>query len=501
MKSSVSDATKRAHDFLSRLRNDDDHNNCDRVVLDSDLASLESNWIAFKELLTRLGRRARTCNGFRCSKEVALFYTSSPSRHASSVSNSPISDKRVIDLRDDVSGSLLKEKGRRWFPKLSIAYRVHIKSRVKLRYRSRNASRDTSFTLSDWNTTNSSLLSLDTSNNHSFAAQHSPLAKNVSNTSAPQERDVCDIVRDLRMRVPCEEQQPEVNDFNHSNSTSDCEELSNLHCRSVAADVTSSSCESLFSTRDLESEFEHRREEPLSSASDNTSNNNLSISLQQQNQLEHPFGMETPKRRHGSTGSGSATPRSSPKLRASPCQAEEDSPISFKRRRVSSSSDGDDVIAPASPIESPIPGDASSSWFSPIVGKPEVESASPEVARQDLSSPPSRRQLSFENMVVTSSTPSVASSGMTTPTDSPYGTVDFRRKYRKDELWAAIQDDYRYLMGDDIIETCKVSVTSLRKCCFIESSSTLLCCRSLVIVLQLLKGSIMYRVFLSRKLR
>ena len=67
-------------------------------------------------------------------------------------------------------------------------------------------------------------------------------------------------------------------------------------------------------------------------------------------------------------------------------------------------------------------------------------------------------QLSFEQL--SSAYSSSRSSCLTTPTDSPHGTVDFRKRYRQDELWAAIRSDYQYLMGDDIIETCKVRIST-----------------------------------------
>ena len=52
------------------------------------------------------------------------------------------------------------------------------------------------------------------------------------------------------------------------------------------------------------------------------------------------------------------------------------------------------------------------------------------------------------------STPSL----MSTPSASPSGTMKehFRRKYRKDELWAAIETNYKYLMDKGIIEACQV---------------------------------------------
>ena len=48
---------------------------------------------------------------------------------------------------------------------------------------------------------------------------------------------------------------------------------------------------------------------------------------------------------------------------------------------------------------------------------------------------------------------------VSTPSASPSGTLKehFRRKYRKDELWAAIETNYKYLMDKGIIEACQVS--------------------------------------------
>ena len=47
---------------------------------------------------------------------------------------------------------------------------------------------------------------------------------------------------------------------------------------------------------------------------------------------------------------------------------------------------------------------------------------------------------------------------MSTPSASPSGTLKeyFRRKYRKDELWASIETNYKYLMDEGIIEACQV---------------------------------------------
>ncbi|XP_052767291.1 uncharacterized protein LOC128208037 [Mya arenaria] len=49
---------------------------------------------------------------------------------------------------------------------------------------------------------------------------------------------------------------------------------------------------------------------------------------------------------------------------------------------------------------------------------------------------------------------------MSTPSMSPSNTLlkeHFRRKYRKDELWAAIETNYKYLMDKGIIEACQMS--------------------------------------------
>ena len=45
-----------------------------------------------------------------------------------------------------------------------------------------------------------------------------------------------------------------------------------------------------------------------------------------------------------------------------------------------------------------------------------------------------------------------------TPTSSPAGSLrrDFKQRYKKDELWKAIESNYKYLMDKEIIETCQV---------------------------------------------
>lgn len=89
----------------------------------------------------------------------------------------------------------------------------------------------------------------------------------------------------------------------------------------------------------------------------------------------------------------------------------------------------------------------------------------------DLPTEPKRRRLTADDtpsqvsseMSSRSHSPSLSEflddSLMSTPNASPSGTLKehFRRKYRKDELWAAIETNYKYLMDKGIIEACQVS--------------------------------------------
>ncbi|XP_053408387.1 uncharacterized protein LOC123564827 [Mercenaria mercenaria] len=60
---------------------------------------------------------------------------------------------------------------------------------------------------------------------------------------------------------------------------------------------------------------------------------------------------------------------------------------------------------------------------------------------------------------------------MSTPNASPSGTLKehFRRKYRKDELWAAIETNYKYLMDKGIIEACQTPESDVEE---IKANST-----------------------------
>ena len=143
----------------------------------------------------------------------------------------------------------------------------------------------------------------------------------------------------------------------------------------------------------------------------------------------------------GSSSTGSST-RASPQpyhqrpgTRASPVNLTEESPTSKRRR------------------------------MSPGIGEPDTAGSS-----RSASPPDSLINLAIMGESSFSSqsgeqhwaSQSFDSSNVSTPLDSPMSTIcraprDFRGRYKKDELWAAIQSDYQYLMDDEIIETCKVS--------------------------------------------
>lgn len=76
-------------------------------------------------------------------------------------------------------------------------------------------------------------------------------------------------------------------------------------------------------------------------------------------------------------------------------------------------------------------------------------------------------------------------STVSSPTASPATfRREFRRKCKKDDLWRAIADDYKYLMDDGIVETCKVSIlTSVSTCEYTT------CTRISLILLQLVHTS------------
>ncbi|KAL4237335.1 hypothetical protein ACF0H5_002053 [Mactra antiquata] len=96
----------------------------------------------------------------------------------------------------------------------------------------------------------------------------------------------------------------------------------------------------------------------------------------------------------------------------------------------------------------------------------------------DLPTEPKRRRLTADDtpssigsqvssqMSSRSHSPSLSEflddSQLSTPAQSPSGTLKehFRRKYKKDELWAAIETNYKYLMDKGIIEACQQSQDS-----------------------------------------
>ncbi|XP_076464903.1 uncharacterized protein LOC143296731 [Babylonia areolata] len=94
------------------------------------------------------------------------------------------------------------------------------------------------------------------------------------------------------------------------------------------------------------------------------------------------------------------------------------------------------------------------------------ESLSPD--DPDLPTGPKRRRMNGDpagSMSSGSGSPlmSADSSMAATPTSSPAGTLprDFRQRYKKDELWKAIESNYQYLMDKEIIETCQSTETAL----------------------------------------
>lgn len=87
----------------------------------------------------------------------------------------------------------------------------------------------------------------------------------------------------------------------------------------------------------------------------------------------------------------------------------------------------------------------------------------------DLPTEPKRRRMNLDTQSSFSScsgSPFVSenSSLNGTPCSSPMGTMrracDFRQRYRKDELWKAIESNYQYLMDKEIIEACQVKPLS-----------------------------------------
>ena len=53
------------------------------------------------------------------------------------------------------------------------------------------------------------------------------------------------------------------------------------------------------------------------------------------------------------------------------------------------------------------------------------------------------------------------SSPVATPPEQRKKRQEFRGRLRKEDLWAAIESDYQYLMDEEIIETCKVRIITV----------------------------------------
>ena len=86
----------------------------------------------------------------------------------------------------------------------------------------------------------------------------------------------------------------------------------------------------------------------------------------------------------------------------------------------------------------------------------------------DLPTGPKRRRMNADTSSSVSScsgSPLVSGDNSLsgTPSSSPAGTLrrDFKQRYRKDELWKAIESNYKYLMDKEIIETCQVGPPTL----------------------------------------
>ena len=490
-KGAISDVIKQGKGYLGLHNNED-------AQLDFDLSTLESRWLQLKRVLRDLANDAKSFDGFR--SEVTLSFSTRSHHHRGSASpiSSPIKQRiplgtpeKVIHLKSsgsDPNQSLLKQKGRKYFAKLSIPYRVHIKSKVKLRYRNKNGtSEDTSFTDSDLSTI-TECSSLDSSiRSFTPRGDKSSVADNIREVIKrlpKDEESFSDIEGRLTSSTPCH--------FNHENTD----------------DVSVSAL--------LE------EEESVSNLSQATKEVNNMNSTEIINQSTETM--------QSAASTGTTTPqRASPRqfragTRASPVNIEEESPRSSKRRRLTFNSDDDTgsigSLSAASSVsnlsatsrggESPLlcaldedaaisdlvltpdavkpsrPVSFSASPFDPGESKAFPK---PEVLRRDvgpLATPlgaamttsigsssaltTTEDDIRFHgNLSFDSLNSSTMSSAVSTPTDSPYPLglrqrqgsatppTDFRKKYKKDELWAAIASDYQYLMGDDIIETCKVS--------------------------------------------
>lgn len=85
----------------------------------------------------------------------------------------------------------------------------------------------------------------------------------------------------------------------------------------------------------------------------------------------------------------------------------------------------------------------------------------------DLPTEPKRRRMNLDMSALSSNSESPLISGDSslngTPTSSPAGTLrrDFKKHYKKDELWKAIESNYQYLMDKEIIETCQSTESDL----------------------------------------
>ena len=417
--------------------------------LDFDLAQLGEKWLELKQLLKDLSREGRRLTGGGSEQHPVYLSYSTTDKHTVStgILFPSASNRRIGISRRDPKQSLLKEKGRTYVTKLSIPYRVFIKSKVKQQYfghkSADNSFADTSF----------SEFSFDSSSLNS-SRSYSPTT--VQCQGPDVEYTGGNILKAVSER--------ENDDKKHDNT--------NTHCAS-------------------RSEVDHTYQQP-----EEEGNNNTNFSdVEEVKELEDIMAMVVE--------SGRGSPKSTGKsgTRASPVPIEQCSPITSKRRRLNSDDDSASSIGSPSPRGSPVPMTGLPSFGAETLlaenlamhtddntpkerkGVASIKYPVPEVMRgYGPSISPSPILSRYQDITpgtspghkTTMATPgedlmnltfegidSNVSSNLSTPANSPYPTLsrDFRKKYKKDELWAAIQSDYHYLMDDEIIETCKVSCT------------------------------------------
>lgn len=288
-----------------------------------DLANLNYQWLELRRSLKELSRQARLLT--REKTDVCLYYSIGETRQVSPVSGIriPTFEKQIRTdqlRRQNPSKSLLKEKGRTWVTKLSIPYRVFIKSKVKQRYKpSIRSSLDTSFA-----TTSSDL---DTFTESSFdSVFNSPRSYCSEPPPSDFQLDLADHVEDDRIEL-----------FNGDNTDgseqSDKDYVNSDHLADLVK-VTSP----------------------------NYNNINLSKAIKKNNDDNNQDRKVCENHNSSSMASNRSCENSPPKsptlrqgTRLSPVSIEEQSPIVTKRRRLNSGDSVGSNSSQHSPRESPVP--------------------------------------------------------------------------------------------------------------------------------------------------